>query len=165
MKIAIIADSHDNLPNIDKAFAYIKERNIPVAIHCGDICAGATLTYMAERFTGKFYWLMGNVHAEVEKMISISQAKGLRYLEDPSVIEEAGLKIGLTHYPETAQKLAQGQKLDFAFYGHNHKPWEETINGCVVANPGTLAGMFNKATFAVLDTETKKLDLKILETM
>jgi len=33
----------------------------------------------------------------------------------------------------------------------------------VLANPGTLAGMFSKATFAVYDTSTNNLELKILE--
>lgn len=163
MKIAIISDSHDNLPNIDKAMAYIKNENITLLIHCGDICAGAVLTYLAERFEGKFYWLMGNVHAEPEKMIAISETRNLFYLKDPSVIEEGGLKIGLTHYPDEAKKLAQENQLDFVFYGHTHQPWEETVNGCKVVNPGTLAGMFSKATFAVLDTATKKLELKLLE--
>ena len=54
-------------------------------------------------------------------------------------------------------------RYDYVFYGHNHTPWEEKIGNTVVANPGTLAGMFQKATFAVLDTKNKKLELKILE--
>jgi predicted phosphodiesterase len=34
---------------------------------------------------------------------------------------------------------------------------------CYLANPGSLAGIFYKATFAILDTRSKKLELKILE--
>ena len=64
---------------------------------------------------------------------------------------------------ELLLKLAESGKYDFVFYGHNHKPWIEEIGETFLANPGTLAGLFNKATFAILDTENKKLELKILE--
>ena len=37
------------------------------------------------------------------------------------------------------------------------------INECRMINPGELAGQFNKPTFAVYDTETDNLELKILE--
>jgi predicted phosphodiesterase len=34
-----------------------------------------------------------------------------------------------------------------------------------LVNPGNLAGMFYKATFAIYETKTDKLELKILETL
>ena len=49
------------------------------------------------------------------------------------------------------------------FYGHTHKPWFVGKNDIIIANPGTLGGVFYKASFAVLDTDTGKLELKILE--
>ncbi|MCX6797241.1 MAG: metallophosphoesterase family protein, partial [Candidatus Doudnabacteria bacterium] len=57
----------------------------------------------------------------------------------------------------------ESQKYDFVFHGHTHKPWQETIGKTIIINPGTLAGLFNKATFAVFDTETKKAQLILLE--
>jgi len=38
----------------------------------------------------------------------------------------------------------------------------QLFNDCRLANPGTLAGMFYQATFAILDAGTKKLELKIV---
>ena len=74
----------------------------------------------------------------------------------------SGLRIGFYHFPEAAKRAYENNRFDFVFYGHTHKPWLETINGCQLANPGTLAGMFYQATFAILDAGTKKLELKIV---
>ena len=71
-------------------------------------------------------------------------------------------RISISLNPNVGKKLAESGKYDLVFYGHNHKPWEEKINTCKLINPGTLAGLFNKSTFAILDTETKKLELIIL---
>ncbi len=55
--------------------------------------------------------------------------------------------------------------LDIIFYGHTHKPWIEEQNQIKIVNPGTLGGVFQKATFALYDTGDRKLELKILETI
>jgi len=59
--------------------------------------------------------------------------------------------------------LAKNSKYDLIFFGHTHQPWEKKIGDCRLVNPGTLAGMFNKATFAVYDSKTDKLELKLVE--
>jgi uncharacterized protein len=69
------------------------------------------------------------------------------------------------HYPEIAKKLAESGNYDAVFYGHTHRPWEETIGSCRLVNPGELAGQRYKPCFAIYDTETDKLELKILEKM
>ncbi|MEK7072483.1 MAG: metallophosphoesterase family protein, partial [Patescibacteria group bacterium] len=73
------------------------------------------------------------------------------------------LQIAFCHYPEKAKELAQSAKYNMVFYGHTHKPWIEKIDHTILANPGTLGGMFSKATFSLLDTESNNLELKILE--
>ena len=54
-------------------------------------------------------------------------------------------------------------ELDYLFYGHDHKPWLQEENSLIIANPGTLGGVFYKASFAILETVNGKLELKILE--
>jgi len=41
----------------------------------------------------------------------------------------------------------------------------ENSGDCIIANPGNLAGLIYKATFAILDAKTKKLELKILDSL
>jgi len=55
------------------------------------------------------------------------------------------------------------ENFDFYFFGHTHYPFLKKEKNCFLANPGNLAGLYFKASFALLDTETKKLELKILE--
>ena len=65
--------------------------------------------------------------------------------------------------PEIAKQLAASKKFDLVFCGHTHKPWEEKIGVCSLINPGNLSNLIHKASFAVFDLESDKLELKILE--
>ena len=164
MKIAIISDSHDNLPNINKALAYIKKENIQTIIHCGDICSRSILKNIAENFSGDIYWVLGNVHGVIENMKQTTDKyDNLHYCEDIGELEIDGHKIAFNHFPDEGKKLAQLDKYDYVFYGHTHKPWEETFGKTKLVNPGTLGGVFYKPSFAVLDTATNNLELKILD--
>jgi hypothetical protein len=66
-------------------------------------------------------------------------------------------KIAFTHFPEIARKLSETKKYDIVFYGHTHKPWEENIGKTRMVNPGNLAGIFYKATFAIYNDGKLKL--------
>ncbi|MCX6745099.1 MAG: YfcE family phosphodiesterase [Candidatus Parcubacteria bacterium] len=176
MKIAVIADSHDNLPNIEKAIGYINKQKISVMIHCGDVCAPVILGKFAELFKGeKIHVVKGNVDGDIEgfklwakkypKIIYHGNTGKLEIACPPKLGERRRdkLKIVFCHEPLVAKKMAQSQKYDFVFHGHTHKPWQEQIGKTTIINPGTLAGLFNKATFAIFDTETKKAQLILLE--
>jgi len=163
MRLAIISDTHDNLATLDKFLAYIKENPVKTVIHCGDIASGETLARLAKNFDGDIFAAFGNMdyRESVEKSAKKFPER-VRIWNEFGEIELGGLKIGFCHHKEIALRRCHEKKFDFIFYGHTHKPWIENINGCRLANPGTLAGMFYQATFAILETETKKLDLKIL---
>jgi putative phosphoesterase len=164
MLVGIFSDSHDNLINIEKFLDFVQTSNIEQLIFCGDLCAPATLQKLiVVNFTKTIHLILGNV---ADRDLLPKVAAGLpqvKFYGDQGEFEIDNLKIAINHYPEEAKKLAESGKYDFVFYGHNHTPWLESIGKTVLANPGTLAGMFNKATFAVLDTTTRKLSLKILE--
>lgn len=186
MRIAIISDSHDNLTNIYKALDWINKNNVQEIIHCGDVCAPSALREIAKNFKGKIHLAYGNVdgdHEGMERMrnefknIFIYGNKGELKIIGSSVFppgdsdgaregkegEEGATKIAFCHFPFEAKKMAESGKYDFVFYGHTHKPWEEMGGKCKMLNPGTLAGMFYKATFAVWDVGEDKFELKLLE--
>lgn len=230
MKIAILSDSHDNIPNIEKALKWINKEGIKTIIHCGDLCAPGVLNkVILPNYKGEIHLVNGNVgdpdkleemakefknvhvynwhySSSVRKMTkktgiimgcgeitipshSEAQPKNLSKTRSFAKAQDDNVKIAFTHSPSIAQELAETGKYDYVFYGHTHRPWieEMRINADVIntadqrgnnisvnqqknqrksaflVNPGTLAGMFYKATFAVLDTETGKLGLKILE--
>lgn len=170
MKIAILSDSHDNVPNVEKALKYINDRKIKIIIHCGDLSAPSVLTkVIVPNFKGEFHMVHGNV-GDRELLEEVAKKyPNVTIYGDVGELKIDNKNIAFTHFPDQARKLAETGKYDLVFYGHDHKPWEEKIKSLIanrqllLVNPGTLAGMFYKATFAIYDTKTDKLELKILE--
>lgn len=165
MKFAIISDTHDNLANFKKAVAFMRKNRIKIGIHCGDITAPATLKETLQDFKGKFHIVFGNVDGDRFRItkLSFESLPQIKVWGELGELEIGGKKIAFLHNPEFAKGLASTQKYDLVFYGHTHKPWEEKIGRTRLVNPGNLAGLFYKATFAVYNTKTGKLELKILE--
>ncbi len=151
MKIAIISDTHDNLANFLKVINWLNKEKIQIVLHCGDVCRKETLEEILKNFKGEIRLVSGNADLDLENLPEIGE------------VEIEGNRIAFTHYPEIAEKLAETRKYDLVFYGHDHRPWEKKVGNCRLINPGNVAGVFYKATFAVYNTETDKLELKILE--
>ena len=164
MRLAIISDTHDNLATLDKFLDFAEKNQVETVIHCGDIASGETVARLAKKFSGKIFMCFGNMDYRDDVAAVVKKHPGqIKLFENFGQAEIDNLKIGFCHHKEIALEYCrQKNKYDFVFYGHTHKPWIEDIEGCQLANPGTLAGMFYQATFAILDTKTKKLDLKII---
>ena len=164
MLFAIISDTHDNIPNIEKFLSWAKENKIEAIIHCGDIAAPSMIAELFGPAGIDFHCVFGNV-ADREILPQVCEKfSNTKCYGDEGILDFENLKIGFCHFPETAKELARSGDYQLVFYGHTHKPWMETLDsGCQIINPGTLGGVFQKATFAVYDTVSKKLELKILE--
>lgn len=158
MKIAIIADSHDNLATLKIALNWIKKEKIKAIIHCGDVSKENFLKEALVDYPGRIFLCRGN--CDIDSFDSVPKIK---VFEEIGEIKLAGKKIAFCHFPKPAEELAKSGKYDVVFYGHNHKPWLKNIGKTKLANPGNLAGVYYKATLAVYNTKTNKLDLKILE--
>ncbi len=165
MKIAIISDTHDNLASTKKVADFIKKENIKTVIHCGDIFKPETMEEILKAFKGKLYIIFSPADASFSGIPgdSFKTFKRVKIFEEFGEIKIGGKKIAFCHFPEIAEELVKKQKHDLVFYGHTHKPWLEKIGKTKMVNPGNLAGIFYKATFAVYDAKTDKLELKILE--
>lgn len=150
MKIAILSDSHDNAPNLKKALSLIENNKIKTIIHCGDVSTPETLKELLKSFKGKIYIVSGNADSGFEKFPETGRMEVDRKL------------IAFTHMPKKARELAASQQYDLVFYGHTHKPWEEKVGKTRLVNPGNMAGLFYRASFAIYDAKTDKLELKIL---
>jgi len=156
MKIAIFSDSHDNKPNLEKFLVWVNKNNIKEVIFCGDLCAPAILqNIIMPNYQGRLHMVFGNVtDREVLPKVAGKYDNVIHY-GDEGEVEIDKIKIGFIHYPDKAKQMADSGQFDYVFYGHTHKPWEEEINSCILANPGTLGGLFYRATFAVFDTESR----------
>ena len=150
MKIVIVSDTHNNWPNFKKAIEWAMKEKIQLILHCGDIQSQGIIDDSKKLFDGEIKFVKGNADWEMN-------------VPDFLEVEFNSKKNGFVHFPNEAKKMAQSGKYDLVFYGHTHRAWDEKINECHMINPGELAGQFFKPTFAVYDTATGSLELKILE--
>lgn len=161
MVIAIISDIHDNRVNLTKCLNWCQNKGIKKIISCGDTTNLLTIKNLA-KFNGEIFMVKGNGELYEEKQLL--KYSNIKYYGASGLIELDGLKIGLVHEPTKINTFFKSTDIapDYIFYGHTHKPWVEKREATSVINPGNLAGVWYQATFATLDTKTKKLELKIL---
>lgn len=160
MKFLIISDIHDNLVNLEKCLNWGRGRLIEDAICCGDVVNSQTLAYLAEKLK-IVYLVRGNL--EIYDEGEVKKYKNIKYLGRFGAFELNGKVVGLCHEPWYIKSVLNLKKCDLIFYGHTHEPWVGEKSGLITANPGTLGGVFTKATFAVWDSVSGELELKILE--
>ena len=162
--ILIISDIHDNLVNLEKCLNWGKANNATGVICCGDITNAETIGFMSRNFSGPITAIRGNM--EVYDDTDFIPYKNFNYLGRYGVIEIEGKKIGLCHEPDFIDDVLKlSRDLVYIFYGHTHKPWLEDKDHVTRVNPGTLGGVFQKATFATWEPATNKIELKLLETL
>jgi putative phosphoesterase len=163
MKLAIISDIHDNLVNLKKCLNWCEQEKIGQLICLGDVTNGETLRLISEKFKNKIYLVRGNLEIYDEQETRLYA--NVEYCGRIGRAEIGNKKIGLCHEPYLIEEVIKSGKCDLIFYGHTHKPWEMKKRGIKCFNPGTLGGVFTKATFAVWNAENNDLELKILEIM
>lgn len=155
MKIAILSDSHDNIPNLRAAVDYCNKIGVVMLIHCGDLISPFMLDEIA-RFAGAAHLVYGN---NVGDQHLISQACGTKF---PSIshygtfgaVEAGGLRVAFTHFPELARGLVAKGSFDVVCCGHNHRYQVDNCEGALLVNPGELLGKDGQPTFAVVDCAT-----------
>lgn len=160
MKFFIISDIHDNLVNLEKCVNWGRGQGIANAICCGDVVNSETLACLAKSFE-TIYLVRGNL--EIYDEAEVGKYDNIKYLGRLGTFELDGKTIGLCHEPWHLKSVLKIKPCQIVFYGHTHEPWIEEKDGVMLVNPGTLGGVFNKASFAVWDSEANKLELKILE--
>jgi len=178
MKLTIFSDLHDNLVNFNKCLVWCGSNEIEGLIFAGDLTNEETLDYLAKNFSGNIYLVRGNIDNYDEGLLK-NYPNIINLTRIGGVVQVGGRSIGLCHEPDLINNLLPLSP-EIIFYGHTHKPWssfakapaspaggsedkEETKKGVRLVNPGTLGGMFQKATFAVYDTASNEPELKILE--
>ena len=162
MKIAIISDIHDNIVNLKKCLSYLSQEKIEVLVCCGDMTNVDTLRSLAEYFSGQINLVRGNIEIYDEEEVELY--KNIKYYGRSGILGIDGQLVGLCHEPFLMKYLLEKkEKLNIVFYGHTHKPWIEDRGGVKLVNPGTLGGVFQRATFSVWDTDSKSLELKVLD--
>ena len=162
MKFAVVSDTHNNMANFGKIIDWLNSQKISLILHCGDICNREAMSEAQNKFKGEIKFVKGNGDYGLDEIPAHLEIE-LDSTPSPETPAGQSKKIFFAHFPAEAKKAAESGKYDLVFYGHTHRAWEEKINNCRMINPGETAGQFYKPTFAVYDTVTDLLELKILE--
>jgi uncharacterized protein len=159
MKIAIVSDSHDQIPNLRSAVTLANERGCALLIHCGDLISPFMLEELAA-FAGAVHLVYGNNIGD-QHLISSACSSRFPTLTHHGIlgaVEAGGRKIAFTHYPQLARGLAVQGNFDLVCCGHNHRYRVEKIGGSLLVNPGELLGKDAQPSFLVLDCATLEVE-------
>ncbi len=160
MKLGVMSDSHDNIPNVKRAVALFNEIGVDLVVHAGDFIAPFAIDPLANlncRVVGVF----GN--NDGERVVLVKKFEAIDGEVHPNLASASlgDRSIAVMHYPELAIPIAKSGDYDIVVYGHTHKidiQKEESL----LLNPGETGGWTTgKATIAVVDSEI--LEAKIYE--
>jgi len=160
MKIGILSDTHDNLPNVKKAVELFSKNGVEAIIHCGDFCSPfvlAEFTPLADRGV-KMHAVFGN--NDGDRVLLVRKGAGFCAFSDGTcIITLDGKKIIAMHYPDVGEDLFRLGAYDLVVYGHNHQVRVEGA-GKKLLNPGTCSGYIaDSATVAMLDTRDMAVEI------
>ena len=158
-KIAVFSDSHDNIWNLDKALAQVRERGADVLLHCGDLCAPFIVKQLAEGFSGPIHLVFGNNDGD-GRLIQVVGSKFAHVAHHGlyAELEIGGRKIAMIHYPEPALRIAQSGQFDLVCYGHDHTRHHEMIGQTHFVNPGEIMGKDHPPTWGLYDAAAHKFE-------
>ncbi len=152
MKLGVMSDSHDNIPNVKRAVALFNEIGVELVVHAGDFIAPFAIDPLADlncRVVGVF----GN--NDGERVVLVKKFEAIGEVHPNLASTSLGDKtIAVMHYPELAIPIAKSGEYDIVVYGHTHKI-DIQKDSSLLLNPGETGGWTTgKATVAVVDIKT-----------
>jgi putative phosphoesterase len=164
MLIGAISDSHDNLPQIEKAVQALNNQKVGLVLHAGDYVAGFVIPKF-KALNCKLIGVFGNNdgdHELLKKRFSETTNCTIHDRFTTETIE--GYRVALLHGHETEllNAIIDSESFDAVIHGHSHNMGIERKGKTLSINPGELCGyLTGKPTVAILDTD--KNEAKIIE--
>jgi len=164
MLIGAISDTHDNLPQIEKAVKYLNDQKVDLALHAGDYVAGFVLPKL-KQLNCKLIGVFGNNDGDHELLKKrFSETTNCTIHDRFAQVEVEGYRIALLHGTETEllDAIINSGYFDAVIHGHSHNKSIEKKGKTLAINPGEVCGyLTGKCTVALLDTA--KREAKIIE--
>lgn len=164
MRIGILSDTHNNLPNVRTALGILRQAGVDTLIHCGDITELETALLFVE-FRVICTFGNGDWNApEIGKNLHYfrpDNASGLSFEGNWD-----GVKIAATHghLPGILENQIQSGQFDYVFHGHSHRSEDRLEGRTRVINPGALGGLKREPrSFAIVDLASGKVDRQLID--
>jgi len=162
MKIGIISDSHDNLPNIKKAVRLFNKEEIDLLLHAGDFVSPFTAREI-KNTRCPFKGVFGN--NDGDKLFLTNQFKDIGPIyHEPYKTNIKGKEIIMFHKNNVIAELAKSQAYDVIIYGHTHQADIYKEGKTIIINPGECGGwLTKKSTVAILKLDELSAEIINLE--
>ena len=140
MKIIIMSDNHGQKMALQKVFEHYQSEPEVQFIHCGD----SEFPYEDEVFQ-ECLRVTGNCDYDTNyPEVAVLEAKGIRFLVTHGHMQAVNSGV------YRLAKYAKKQGAQVAFYGHTHKLYEETYEGVLCVNSGSVS--YPRGHFAMTPT-------------
>ncbi len=165
MKVCIVSDSHDRRDLLKAAVTEAKQLGASAVLHAGDVVAPTALRPLQELGL-PVHVIHGNNEGDIYAMMMLAQEPNsvIHYHGMEAGIELGGRRIFIVHYPHYARAMALTGDWDLVCTGHDHHPdisrIESPVTGkeCVIANPGSIAGLGPAPSYIFGDLETMQFE-------
>ncbi len=164
MLIGIIADTHDNLPMIEKAVKRLNKEKVALVLHAGDYISPFVIPKF-KALNARLIGVFGNNDGDHEFLKKrFSETENCEIRGKFAEIDAEGFKIALLHGEESEllDTLINCGYFDAVVHGHSHAEMSRKNGKTLIVNPGEVCGyLTGKATIALLDTV--KREARIVE--
>jgi len=158
MLIGIMADSHDNLPMIEKAVKFFNQKEVKLVLHAGDFIAPFVVIRKLKNLSSPLIGVFGNNDGEKEGLRR-EIAKIGEIHSSPFKLKYGGRKIVLSHASLDMKKIEESE-YDLIVYGHTHQPEVRREKGALLVNPGECGGWLNGySTIALVDLDKMEAEI------
>ena len=139
MLLGIISDTHDRLPNVEKAVEIFNTNSVCAVLHCGDFVSPFSLLPF-KKLKAPLYAVFGNNDGEREGLARVFDDNGWTLNKRPWYSALQGNKVAMFHEPDGALDAFYGGGYNLVVYGHTHEKKVEVRSGAMLVNPGEACG-------------------------
>ncbi|MGA2680891.1 MAG: metallophosphoesterase [Candidatus Bathyarchaeia archaeon] len=162
MLVGAISDTHDNLPQVEKAVKYLNEQKVGLVFHAGDYVAGFVIPKF-KLLNCKLIGVFGNNDGDHELLKKrFSETNNCTIHERFTQVEVEGCRIALLHghEGELLDAIIDSGYFDIVIHGHSHNRSIEKKGKTLAVNPGEVCGyLTGKCTLAILNTAKNEAEI------
>jgi len=162
MLIGAISDTHDNVPQVEKAVKYLNDQKVNLVLHAGDYVAGFVIPKF-KLLNCRLIGVFGNNDGDHELLKKrFSETSNCTIHDSFAKVELDGYRIALLHGEEIEllNAIVDSGYFNAVIHGHSHNSSIEKKGKTLVINPGELCGyLTGKHTISLLDTAKNEAEI------
>ena len=158
MRIGVVSDTHNNLPNVRKIVALFNAADVDRVVHTGDITEPKVLHEFGQ-LNAPMVGVFGNNDHDPDELASIASSLGMEFSHAPLFLDWHQRRILVVHDPRELDDHLDAS-VHLALHGHTHLHNHYESDQGIVFNPGECAGLmegFN--TVGIVDLITLETEL------